>query len=1285
MHAGGVVTNCTEANLRSALVGGGTVTFECDGTIKMAAELVITNEAILDASGRSMILSGNNSTRLFAVTNNARLRLINLTLRDGRAQYGGAIYNSNGRVELLNCAVENNVAVTGANGFAKGGAIWNSGSLTSRLFIANCTFSGNRGEGPQVFGGAIASGEPVFSQDGNHRFDHGDTTIVNSTFFGNSAIGDQIGLGSAIGIDAGVTFATNCTFAENLGPMTIVAEGRTNAVMFCRNCVFARTRGGVNIGVAITDRGGNLSDDNSYALPSATSRYGVDARLGGLADNGGPTKTVALLEGSPASNAGLDAGCPPTDQRGAPRPVGGQCDIGAFEGSLPLPFFTQTFTPAVFAKGETTRLQFTLQNTSAVVFSAVAFTNQLPAEIRIANQPDIANACGNGTVIAEPGSGTIVVHGATLGSNQTCSFSLSVSSSTTGIWTNPAVAYWSDRTAMGRSNSPAILTVVGAPIVTTLPVSNVASNSARLHATVDPEGVPTAVYFQYGTTLSLGSATTPVAAGSNYVEVPATADLASLAADTTYFYRVVASNAVGVSYGDILSFATHGAPLTSSWFDEAALLAVLANTNTVAFTRDGNITMTNTLLIDRDTTLDGTGRNVVVSGGKAVRVFHVNPGVRLTLINLTIADGRHTGTNATNYAGTGGRGEGGGVYNQGGTVTLLSCVLSNNAALGGDGLNYGASAGTGLGGAVFNEGGALFITNCLLAQNSAIGGGALYNSPAYPNPPVASGDGFGGGICSQGGSVSIAGSRFRGNTASSGYSAPWFLFNAGPWGSAFGGAIHADGGSVNLDGCLLETNSVVQGGGAGGARNIYSSGNYSGGAISVSNALLHCVESMFATNQAFPREGGGGGGAVYSAGTTWLSKSTFFANLAAGIGATYYAVDSRGGGLFSVSQLAISDCTFAGNLVRGGGNLAYFGLGGRGTGIGSNGYGGAIFNQGDLRMTNTTLFANEARGGDGIVINATNFGLAGLARGGALFNAGGIAQLVNVTLANNGAFLGAGNPPTNNVAPVQGGGIFSTNGTVTLWNSIVANSGSSSNCFGVLVDGGHNLSSDGSCKFSALGSLNNTDPRLSPLDDFGGPTLTIALGAGSPALDAADAAHCPPTDQRGIARPFGMACDIGAFESAPPYSIRGRVSGWNVGGMSVTAGSLLANADSNGYFVFSSVPEAVYFVSPSSSGRTFTPTSRLVDLARVKADAVGVDFYSPVPYPSNSFAMEMSPGLGRATFAGASNQGYLLLVSTNLSEWHIESSFTTDGYGVFQFLLTNSPSSASRFFEAVRP
>ena len=106
---------------------------------------------------------------------------------------------------------------------------------------------------------------------------------------------------------------------------------------------------------------------------------------------------------------------------------------------------------------------------------------------------------------------------------------------------------------------------------------------------------------------------------------------------------------------------------------------------------------------------------------------------------------------------------------------------------------------------------------------------------------------------------------------------------------------------------------------------------------------------------------------------------------------------------------------------------------------------------------------------------------------------------------------------------------------MTLKNTIVANSYSGTNAFGTITDGGNNISSDLSCNFANVGSLNNTDPRFGPLADNSGPTLTMALLQDSPAIDAGNSAVSLPTDQRGVAR-YGTS-DIGAFEMTPPTII----------------------------------------------------------------------------------------------------------------------------------------------------
>jgi len=161
-------------------------------------------------------------------------------------------------------------------------------------------------------------------------------------------------------------------------------------------------------------------------------------------------------------------------------------------------------------------------------------------------------------------------------------------------------------------------------------------------------------------------------------------------------------------------------------------------------------------------------------------------------------------------------------------------------------------------------------------------------------------------------------------------------------------------------------------------------------------------------------------------------------------------------------------------------------------------------------------------------------------------------------------------------------------------NSILA-ANAGGNCFGPITDAGNNIDDAVSCGLSEPNSLSNTDPLLDPagLQDNGGPTQTIALLAGGPALNAGNDAACPSTDQRGIVRPQGTNCDIGAYES------RGFTSGIPSG----TPQSAVINTAFGtplGVSVTSTFGEPVdggviTFTAPSSGpSLTFAPTATTV-------------------------------------------------------------------------------------------
>ena len=95
----------------------------------------------------------------------------------------------------------------------------------------------------------------------------------------------------------------------------------------------------------------------------------------------------------------------------------------------------------------------------------------------------------------------------------------------------------------------------GPPLVMTNPATFVASFSARLNGSLNPHGLTTTFYFQYGTTTSYGLTTAPqTQTGNTFRNV--SANISSLTASTTYHFRIVASNADGTSFGGDRTFTT---------------------------------------------------------------------------------------------------------------------------------------------------------------------------------------------------------------------------------------------------------------------------------------------------------------------------------------------------------------------------------------------------------------------------------------------------------------------------------------------------------------------------------------------------------------------------------------------------------------------------------------------------------------------------------------------------------------------------------------------------------
>ncbi len=247
------------------------------------------------SGGGSTIVDAKGIDRVFEINapGGAAVTISGLTIQGGNAAgvtSGAGILNTAGVLNLSDSTVANNTASS------FGGGIESSPGAISNL--VNTTVSGNSANGD---GGGIDNTGAT-------------TTLLNATITGNTtdAEGNGFGQGGGVGQFGGTTTMHDTLVAGNIdrggqapdctqATGTLVSQGQT-LIGNLAGCAYTAALGDIT---------------------------GVDAKLVPLAENGGPTKTHALLPGSPALNAG--AGCARNDQRGVPRAAGGACDIGAYE------------------------------------------------------------------------------------------------------------------------------------------------------------------------------------------------------------------------------------------------------------------------------------------------------------------------------------------------------------------------------------------------------------------------------------------------------------------------------------------------------------------------------------------------------------------------------------------------------------------------------------------------------------------------------------------------------------------------------------------------------------------------------------------------------------------------------------------------------------------------------------------------------------------------------------------------------------------------------------------
>jgi len=453
-------------------------------------------------------------------------------------------------------------------------------------------------------------------------------------------------------------------------------------------------------------------------------------------------------------------------------------------------------------------------------------------------------------------------------------------------------------------------------------------------------------------------------------------------------------------------------------------------------------------------------------------------------------------------------------------------ILIGTAAINGFIISQGVIVGAG-GGAVRIETGATLIMNngqvdASFALGSFANGGGIYNNSTLTlnNEMISS------NTADVGGAIYNLGMSTLNNVTISGNSAN----------GAAGGIFNAAG-----IGVVVMNNGSISG----------NFGSDIGGAIYVTHGTLTLNNVNISGNGATAGTDQSGGGIYLDSSGATLTNVTIDGNHAG-----YY-----GGGIFTTESVVTMTNVILSNNIAGYGGGVYIGLN------------STAFTGGSLTLEGGGITGNQAAIGGGIYQNKATVGLSfttlsknsSTSNGGGIYLENGTLSVSNSTLSNNstsyqggGIYSTTGSPAltnstfSGNSAPLGGGGIFVNSGTPvlinvtlsgnsssaglgggisgrpSLLNTIVANSPSGGNCLGLTSPGDSNLSDDATCGFGA--GRDSINMALLPLGHYGGPTQTIMLLPVSQAIDFADDTACPTTDQRGLPRPVGPHCDVGAVE-----------------------------------------------------------------------------------------------------------------------------------------------------------
>ncbi len=435
-------------------------------------------------------------------------------------------------------------------------------------------------------------------------------------------------------------------------------------------------------------------------------------------------------------------------------------------------------------------------------------------------------------------------------------------------------------------------------------------------------------------------------------------------------------------------------------------------------------------------------------------------------------------------------------------------------------------------------------------------------------------------------------------------------------------------------GMIVSISGVTVTGGRGGGTSAGSFENSGGG---IFNAGALTLRDAVISNNSTRNQGSGGGG-IFNAGSATLTliNCVVSGNTAGGASIQGSGLVA-GGGIRNASGalLTLTNTTVSNNWAQ---------------------VGGGIWNNGTLNVTGSTFSENSAGRGISTTVeleggaiyagtgqstssisNSTFFNNSAKTNGAAIAN-GGTMNVTHSTFAGNSTDVGTG------------AAVTALANTLALKASILANA--PENCSvvgGLFLTGGHNLSTDASCSLNGTGDVTNAPAGLDPagLQDNGGPTATIGLLSTSAAVD-----HIPTpctdivgdplaADQRGVMRPQGAGCDVGAFELiGPEPTITDFTPASGPAGTAVTiVGSALVGATA---VAFNGVNAASFTVDSDTQISAVVPvgaTTGPIAVTTPEGAAISAETYTVLgdPLPTITSFSPQSGGIGASVTVNGQN------------------------------------------------